>query len=210
MSQYEHLISTLARFEEEAKAGPLSLGRAMDSLDGGAYPLIALILILPFMQPIPTGPLSILGGLTFATLGWQMWRGHQTPVLPEKVRNVVMSQQTWKVLANLSLKVVSFCRKFTRARLTTLVEGRKGQKLAAFVMILAGLLMAIPFGVLPLNNVFPGLAILFLCFGLMEDDGLMTVIAIFWIFVTIIYFTAFFLGLYFLGNEVFEYFKFGG
>jgi hypothetical protein len=43
----------------------------------------------------------------------------------------------------------------------------------------------------------------------MESDGLMTIIAFGWIIVTILYFTAFFIGLYFLGNEVFEYLKFG-
>jgi hypothetical protein len=89
------------------------------------------------------------------------------------------------------------------------VAGRKGQKIGGFVLMSAGLLMAIPFGVLPLNNLLPGLAVLFYCIGELEDDGLMIIIAFAWLIITIIYFALFFFGLYYLGNEVFEYLKFG-
>ncbi len=142
-------------------------------------------------------------------LGWQMWRGHTSPVLPQKIRNVEMSEASWRTLGNACLKIVNFCHKFTKPRMFSLVEGRQGQKIGGMILMISGALMAIPFGVLPLNNSLPGLAILFFCFGDMESDGLMTIIAFAWIIVTILYFTAFFIGLYFLGNEVFEYLKFG-
>lgn len=209
MNDYERLVATLARFEEQAKHRPMTLGEALDSLEGSAYALIALILVIPFVQPLPLGPITVLGGITFMVLGWQMWRGHTSPVLPQKIRNVEMSENAWRVLGNACLKIVRFCHKFTRPRLFGLVEGEKGQKIGGMILMIAGALMAIPFGVLPLNNSLPGLAILFFCFGDMESDGLMTVIAFGWIIITMLYFTAFFIGLYFLGNEVFEYLKFG-
>ena len=209
MNDYERLVATLSRFEQEAKARPLTLGEALDSLDGTAYALIALILVIPFVQPLPLGPITVLGGITFAVLGWQMWRGHASPVLPAKIRNVEMSENSWRVLGNACLKIVNFCHKFTRPRMFALVEGQQGQKIGGIILMVSGALMAIPFGVLPLNKSLPGLAILFFCFGDMESDGLMTVIAFGWIIITILYFSAFFIGLYFLGNEVFEYLKFG-
>lgn len=209
MNDYERLVATLSRFEQEAKVRPLTLGEALDSLDGTAYALIALILVIPFVQPVPLGPITVLGGITFMILGWQMWRGHASPVLPKKIRNVEMSENSWRMLGNACLKIVSFCHKFTKPRMFSLVEGEQGQKIGGMILMISGALMAIPFGVLPLNNSLPGLAILFFCFGDMESDGLMTIIAFGWIIVTILYFTAFFIGLYFLGNEVFEYLKFG-
>lgn len=42
----------------------------------------------------------------------------------------------------------------------------------------------------------------------MERDGLMTIIAFGWLVITVVYFSAFFIGLYFLGNEVFQYLQF--
>lgn len=208
MNDYERLVANLSRFEQEAKVRPLTLGEALDSLEGTAYALIALILVIPFVQPLPLGPITVLGGVTFAALGWQMWRGHTSPILPAKIRNVEMSEKSWRTLGNACLKIVNFCHKFTKPRMLHLVEGRQGQKIGGMIFMVSGLLMAIPFGVLPLNNTLPGLAILFVCLGDMESDGLMTVVAIGWIIVTVLYFSAFFIGLYFLGNEVFEYLKF--
>lgn len=209
MNDYERLVATLLRFEQEAKLKPLTLGEALNSLAGNAYALIALILVIPFVQPVPLGPITVLGGITFIILGWQMWRGYASPMLPKKMRNIEMSENSWRMLGNTCLKIVNFCHKFTKRRMLSLVEGRQGQKIGGMILMVSGALMTIPFGVLPLNNSLPGLAILFFCFGDMESDGLMTMIAFGWIVVTIIYFSAFFIGLYFLGNEVFEYLKFG-
>jgi len=200
MSAYDELVATLTRFAEESKTRPLTLGEAMDSLDNAAYALIALILVLPFMQPIPTGPLTVIGGITFATLGWQMWLGYESPVLPKKIHRVAMSEKTWRILVKVCLKVINFCVRFTKPRYPSLVDGRRGQQIGAVIFISAGLLMAIPFGVLPFNNVLPGLAILFYCLSQFEEDGLMIIISFFWLIVTVVYFAVFFFALWYLGS----------
>ncbi|WP_137719692.1 exopolysaccharide biosynthesis protein [Methylobacillus flagellatus] len=209
MKSYDELVATLLRFAEQSKRQPLTLGEALDSLDRTAFALISLILVLPFLQPLPLGPITVLGGITFATLGWQMWRGHESPRLPQKVRAISMNEKTWSVLASVSVRIVNFCHRFTRERMVHLVDGRKGQKIGAFILMAAGLLMAIPFGVLPLNNLVPGLAVLFYAFAHMERDGLMIIIAFGWLVVTVVYFSLFFLALYYLGNEALQYFQFG-
>jgi hypothetical protein len=199
MSSYDTLVTILQGFAERSKTKALTLGEALDTLDEAAYSFIALILVLPFVQPVPLGPLTVLGGLTFATLGWQLARGHESPVLPEKIREVALKEKNWRILINICLKIVGFCRKFTRPRYTALVSGRRGQKIGALIMISAGLLMAIPFGVLPLNNILPGLAILFYCFGQLEEDGVMVIISFAWLVITVIYFGLFFFGIWYFG-----------
>jgi hypothetical protein len=207
MNDYERLLASLSRFEEQAKQKPLTLGEALDSLHGSAYPLISLILVIPFFQPVPLGPMTIVAGLAFSFLGWQMWYGRTSPVLPKAMRDLALSEETWRLIGHGCLKIVNFCHKFTKPRLYALVEGRQGQRIGGIILMMAGALMAIPFGILPMNNTLPGLAILFVCLADMESDGLMTLIAFGWIIVTMLYFTAFFIGLYFLGTEVFEYLK---
>lgn len=104
---------------------------------------------------------------------------------------------------------MGFCRTFTKPRYAELVTGRRGQKIGSFILMLAGSLMAIPFVVpLPFNNMLPGFAILFFCIGELADDGLMVFVAFGWIVVTVIYFSLFFFGLYYLGSGVLDYFKF--
>lgn len=200
MGGYNELVAVLERFAEQAKTRPLTLGEALDTLDEAAYGFIALILVLPFMQPVPLGPITVAGGLTFAALGWQLWRGHESPVLPQRMRNVVMSERAWRILVGVCLKIVNIGRKFTRPRYEFLVSEENGPRIGGFILMSAGLLMAIPFGVLPFNNVVPGLAIAFYCFGQLEEDGLMVIISFFWLIVTVIYFGLFFFGLWYFGS----------
>jgi len=207
MSDYATLVDTLNRFAEQAKQRPLTLGEAVDTLDDTAYAFLAIILVLPFLQPIPMGPLTVIGGLTFAVLGWQLLQGHVTPVLPERMRAVEMSEKTWRILVKVSLKVIGLCRKFTKRRYTHLVSGPLGRRLAGIIILSAGLLMAIPFPILPLNNALPGLAILFYCIGELEDDGLMVFLAFFWLVVTVVYFSAYFVLIWFFGKEALAYFS---
>ena len=207
MCDYDTLVKTLHRFADQSKERPLTLGEAMDSLDEAAYAFIAIILALPFVQPVPLGPITVLGGIAFATLGWQLMRGHESPVLPKRMQAVEFSEGTWRVLVNVCLKILGFCRKFTKPRYVNLVTGRQGQKVGGFVLLSSGLLMAIPFGVLPFNNVLPALAILFYAIGELEEDGVMVFISFFWLVVTVLYFGAFFGALWFFGQEALAYFK---
>jgi len=207
LCDYDTLVKTLHRFADQSKERPLTLGEAMDSLDEAAYAFIAIILALPFVQPVPLGPITVLGGIAFATLGWQLMRGHESPVLPKRMQAVEFGEGTWRVLVNVCLKILGFCRKFTKPRYISLVSGRKGQKVGGFILLASGLLMAIPFGVLPFNNVLPALAILFYAIGELEEDGLMVFISFFWLVVTVLYFGAFFFALWFFGQEALAYFK---
>jgi hypothetical protein len=207
LCDYDTLVKTLHRFADQSKERPLTLGEALDSLDEAAYAFIAIILVLPFVQPVPLGPITVLGGLAFATLGWQLMRGHESPMLPQKMQSIEFSEKSWRILVNVCLKILGFCRKFTRPRHTGLVTGRKGQKIGGFILLSGGVLMAIPFGVLPFNNVLPALAILFYGIGELEEDGLMVFIAFFWLAFTVLYFGAFFVALWFFGQEALAYFK---
>lgn len=207
MCDYNTLVKTLHQFAEQSKEKPLTLGEALDSLDEAGYAFIALILVLPFLQPLPMGPITIIGGVAFATLGWQLFHRHESPVLPSKIRNVEFSEKTWRILVKVCLKVLGICRKFTRQRYVGIVNGPQGQKIGGSILFAAGVLMAIPFGILPFNNLLPGLAILFYCIGELENDGLMFFIAIFWLVVTVLYFTAFFVALWFFGQEALNFLR---
>ncbi len=208
MCDYATLVKHLQQFAEQSKHKPLTLGEALDTLDEAGYAFIAIILVLPFLQPVPLGPITVLGGVAFATLGWQLFHGHESPVLPEKLRALELSEHTWQILVKVCLKILGFCRKFTKTRHLALVNGKRGQKMGGFILLASGALMAIPFGVLPLNNVLPGLAILFYCIGELESDGFMFYIAFFWLILTVVYFVAFFTMLWFFGKEALAMFQF--
>jgi len=208
MCDYQTLVNTLHGFAERAKNGHLTLGEAIDTLDEAAYAFIGIILVLPFLQPVPLGPITVAGGLAFAVLGWQLLTGHESPVLPQAVRNIEMSEKAWRIIISVCLKIVGFCRKFTRPRFTHLVSGKQGRRMAGSIIMAGGLLIAVPFPIpLPGNNALPGLAILFYCIGELESDGLMVFVALFWLLATVLYFSAYFVVLWLFGSEALAFFK---
>ncbi len=207
MSRYETLTKALEDCAVRAKRHSLTLGEVFDSIGEASYGFICIVLTLPFLQPISLGPLATVGGLTFAALGWQWLRGHSSPVLPARVRAAEMNAKTWDALLGVCLSILKFCQRFTRSRHQAWVRGARGRRAAGGTIVIAGLLMAIPFFGLPFNNLLPALAILFICIGELEQDGLMVFVAFGWLVATIVYFVFIFVVLWILGEQALQYFR---
>ncbi|MCG3143914.1 MAG: hypothetical protein HONDAALG_01286 [Gammaproteobacteria bacterium] len=205
MSDYATLVATLEGFRERAQGRALTLGEVLDSIEEASFCFFAIILVLPFLTPVSLGPLATAGGLVFAAMGWQMWRGHKVPVLPQRVRRIEVGAQTWEVTTRVCLKILGWSRKITRPRYTRLVTGALGRRNSGLVLMAAGLLMAIPFFGLPFNNALPGLAILFVCVAELEQDGLMLFGALFWLAVTVVYFSIVLTVAAVLGDQAWTY-----
>ena len=206
MKDYQNLIPILKKIEELSESQPMSIKKALAELDHFGFSLIALILVLPFMQPFPVGPLSVIGGLTIAALGVQLLKRKPFPTLPQKLLVITPSNKSWKWITKVCIFIIHWSKKITMPRLLWFVSNETGLKFEGGIFILGGLLIAIPFVMLlPLNNFFPGLAILFATIAQFEKDGLFIVLAIFWIVFSILYFSLFMYGLYYLGAEGMQY-----
>ena len=201
MSNHRALIQTLHGIVKKAKRHPVSIKKGLSQLNHFGFSFISFLLVLPFMQPFPVGPISVLGGITFVAFGWQILKGYAVPHLPKKIDSIVLSLDNWRRITNAAIKLILWTEKFTKPRLLSLIKDSLGIQIQAICLIFSGMLMAIPFGILPLNNFFPGLAILFCALGQLHKDGLFILIAFFWILFTIAYFAVFFVGLYLLGFE---------
>jgi hypothetical protein len=57
-------------------------------------------------------------------------------------------------------------------------------------MIVAGVLLLFPLGLVPFSNTFPGIAVLLLAAGLAQRDGLFVLLGYTMVVVTIVYFCA--------------------
>ena len=205
MTDYKNLTTILESIAEQARTKPVSIRKVLARLDHFGFSIIALILVLPFMQPFPVGPISVLGGVTFIILGIQLLKKYSSPILPEKILNTRLGFKGWLRIIKVCKLIIFWSKKITKPRLEKFISGNIGIKFEGSILVLGGILMAVPFGVLPLNNFFPGLAILFATLAQFEKDGLFILIAIFWIFFSIFYFCIFFLALYYIGLESMQY-----
>jgi len=177
----------------DAAAAAPSPPRVGDVLgDGGAsaFAFTLVVLSLPFPQPISLGPLGTVGGLAMAGIGWQLARGDARPWLPESLSQARLEPAQWRQLAKAARKVLGWAGKLVRPRLSHWTQGRRGHRIAGALVVVAALLLAIPVGGIPLNNLLPALAILCAALALMADDGLMFLFGLFWLLVTVGYFIA--------------------
>lgn len=206
MSSYHSLAQALHGCREEARGGRLALGAALDRFDASAFCLVSMVLVLPFLQPMSLGPLGVAGGLNFAALGWQLARGHRSPWLPERIRRVELSESYWARLQAAADTVIGLCRRVTRPRLRSWVTGPTGRRATGATFIAGGLLMAVPFFGVPLNNMLPGLAILFAAIGELEEDGLMLVAAGVALALTVAYFSLILYLVFIVGDQSLDLF----
>ena len=72
-------------------------------------------------------------------------------------------------------------------RMVWLVEA-VGHRGAAWLILIGGLLVAVPFLVVPLQNSLPALIIFFACAGRLQRDGAMYLLALLSLVVTLVYF----------------------
>lgn len=181
----------LAALDAAAKAPvPPRIGDVLGEGGSSAFGFTLVVLCLPFLQPISLGPLGTIGGMAMAGIGWQLARGDARPWLPRKLAEAPLDSAQWAQLAAAARKVLGWAAKVVRPRLGHWTEGRRGHRIAGALVIVAALLLAIPVGGIPLNNLLPALAIICAALALMADDGLMFLAAVFWLLVTVGYFIA--------------------
>ena len=182
-------IRALSASAQVARSGGQTIGEFLDQLGKGNAWLMALILTLPFIQPLPTGPIATFGGLAFAGIGWRLIRGDESVWLPMRIRSTRPRAMTWNAFSGFGCGLLGIVGRVSRTeRMVWLVDavGRRG---AGWLILVGGLLVALPFMVVPLQNSLPALIIFFACVGRLQRDGVMYLLALLSLVVTLIYFT---------------------
>ncbi len=206
MGRYEELMAAFAACRETAASRPLTLGEAFASLKESGFVFVCVLQALPFLQPVALGPVSTALGLSLAILGWQMARGRPSPWLPSRVAAWAPGTPTWRRLFGAAERVLGFCRRFTRRRLTSWVTGERGRRAGGLMIAAAGLLISIPLAGIPFNNALPALAVVSVALGELEEDGFMLVAAFLALVLTVAYFAALAVLLFWAGGTALERF----
>ena len=180
----------------------ISLGELASRLQEAAFCFIALLLAVPFFQPISLGPLTMASGGVFLAVGWQMARGGHSLHLPQKAMHWHLRGKGWVRILSICSTLLRWLSRWTRPRLVRWVDGERGTRIVGWLIFIGGFLLAIPFANLPLNNTFPALMIFFAAAAWLERDGLLAVISLFWCGVTLLYFLLAGWALYALGSSL--------
>jgi len=186
----QQTLDTLGHLAEEIQSSEegICLGTLTAELGRAAFCFIALLLAVPFFQPISLGPLTMASGGVFMVVGWQMGRGWTFLHLPEKAKNWHLRGKGWLKMLQFCRRILLWLSRWTRPRLTSWIDGPAGDRRIGWMIFIGGALLAIPFANMPLNNTFPALMIFFAALAWLERDGFMLLISLFWGVVTLLYF----------------------
>lgn len=131
---------------------------------------LLLLLAMPCLLPVP-GVGTVLG-VGLAALAVAMWRGHNTPCLPQRVDELELPL-LWarRVLVGLA-SAYELAGRHAQVRLSHLAIPRRRSMTAMSVGLMATILvMPIPFG-----NLLPAIALAFLGLGLVFRDGVAVIV----------------------------------
>ena len=198
---HDALLRHLEHCAERSRTERLSFGDICRELGADGLPMALVLLSLPFLQPFTLGPLSSVGGIIIAGVGWQLARGRQELWLPKRLRDAHLTPEHWTKLLRALRWLAGLLARVTRQRLTSLTDGERGRQISGWLAFAGGILLALPFAGVPFNNLLPALMVLSAAAAVLERDGLLYGASLFWCAASIAYFALIVYVIFFLGAE---------
>lgn len=161
-------ISVLQKLDGAAGADGLTMGEIVDQLDERAFGLLIMLLTLPCLVPGLPGAQVIAIGIFL--LAVQVLIGRSEPWLPGWFMRLRVKKSWINSIAAFADKRLRWTERFARPRWRFFAAG-VGEKIAALVMALAAVTV-----MLPITNTVPSVALTFMCVGLIQRDGVFTVL----------------------------------
>ncbi len=147
-----------------------SIHLMIEGLGRDAFIFIALVLTLPFLAPVSIPGISTVFGALIALIGLSLML-NRDPWLPERYLHRELPAARLRVALKTGAAWLHRLEKISRPRWTALVNSASMKRINGFMVLLGAILLMAPFGFVPLTNTLPGLAILFLCIGMLQQDG---------------------------------------
>jgi hypothetical protein len=152
------------------KKGPkVTVAEILESNQEKLYGFLLVIFSLPVALPLTPPGISVPFSIAVVIVATQVFFNKQKIALPSKLLNAEIDISKNKRFVDLMLKTLRFTERFLRPRLGWVFQTVLRPKLSTIVVILAAVMMALPF---PVTNTPPGIAITLIGLGMLEEDGL--------------------------------------
>lgn len=162
-------IAELARLR-----GSLSLGEVMAAMGPAGMAFAILILALPALTPVP-GPIGLVFGTALAVVAAQIAIGRSSVWLPGFLRDRRISSKVLELVVRHTAPNVSRVERLVRTDRLRSLTGPFAQMLIGLPVLVMAVAIALP---IPLGNFLPVISLVILAIGLMEKDGLITLLGV--------------------------------
>ncbi|MBJ7259612.1 MAG: exopolysaccharide biosynthesis protein [Chthoniobacterales bacterium] len=176
-------LGQAARLSEElesllaiAPGRPMKLRTIVEHLHFRGLPALIVLLCVPFLFPVSIPGLSIPFGAAIALCGFRLGVGHSL-WMPDFLLRREISYDLLQKLVGSAAAFYRRVEKLVRPRMHFLQRWPGMINLMGFMIMIGGILLSLPIPPpFPLTNSIPGLAIIFMALGIMERDGVCTLI----------------------------------
>lgn len=185
--QAQRLSKELESLLAIAPGQPMKLQTVVEHLHFRGLPTLIVLLCVPFLFPLPLPGLSIPFGVAIALCGLRLGLG-QSLWLPQFILRREVSYEMLKKIVACAAAFYRKVEKLVRPRMHFLQRWPGMINLMGLMIMMGGVLLSLPFPpIFPLTNTIPGLAVIFMALGIMERDGVCTLIGYFFALVGICY-----------------------
>jgi hypothetical protein len=155
---------------ETMPAESITLLDVLDQLGRKGVLIFVAFLTLPFMVPVSIPGVSTFFGSLILLIGYGVMQNRQ-PWLPERIMKRSFPVDKIRVILQKGTVWLDRLERISRPRLSKLSQGAVMARVNGFMLVIGALLLMVPFGLVPLTNFLPGLAILFISVGILQRDG---------------------------------------
>jgi hypothetical protein len=149
---------------------PGRLSEILEATEGRGFHLLLLVIVLPFLTPIPLPGLSTPFGFVVVIIGARLAFGHR-PWLPRRLLERELPARFLGRVLGASSRIVRLFEVLLRPRFDFLSRHWLFKRMSGVFILLCGLLLLLPLPI-PFTNSFPALTVVLLAAGAMERDGL--------------------------------------
>lgn len=173
---------------ESMPAERITLSDVLDRLGREGILIFVVFLTLPFMVPVSIPGVSTFFGSLLLLIGYGVMQNRQ-PWLPERFIKRSFPGDKIRVILQKGTVWLDRLERISRPRLSKLSQGAVMARVNGLMLVIGALLLMAPFGLIPLTNFLPGLAILLISVGILQRDGVCVLLGYIVNLVTAIYFT---------------------
>jgi hypothetical protein len=155
-------------FIEEPAADQVTLADVLALAGERTFGFLFVLLALPSALPVPAAGYSVPFGVVMLLLAVQLIVGKKTPWLPSRVLKHRFPLEQVQGLVKAGIPWMQRIEQFSKPRLTPVCTSRTGQAVIGVAIALMAISMMIP---IPGTNTLPAMGIFVTGFGLLDDDG---------------------------------------
>jgi hypothetical protein len=166
-------LSEALQATRNAVSGHVVTLRELLSLVGEQGLLVfCAILAMPFLLPVTLPFMSTALGLPMLLIAWAITM-NKVPWLPDRLLDHALPTETVQHVLERAARAADRFEHLVRPRLLRLTSTARVNSINGIVLLVSVLLLMAPLPLVPFANTLPGIAIILLCLGMAERDGLL-------------------------------------